>query len=79
MTAFTRIIIVMSILRLAIGMANIPSNQIIIGLSLIMTVYVMMPMLSKVNDASLCYQRAKDCGSDCFFDFPTLSNYRLGH
>ena len=53
MTAFTRIVIVMSILRQAIGMANVPSNQIIIGLSLIMTVYVMMPMLSKVNEASL--------------------------
>ncbi|MFI4918032.1 MAG: flagellar type III secretion system pore protein FliP [Legionellales bacterium] len=53
MTAFTRIIIVFSILRQALGITNVPSNQIIIGLSLIMTVYVMMPILTKVNDASL--------------------------
>lgn len=53
MTAFTRIIIVFSILRQALGIPNVPSNQIIIGLSLIMTIYVMMPMLTKVNETSI--------------------------
>jgi flagellar biosynthetic protein FliP len=53
MSAFTRIIIVFSILRQALGITNVPSNQIIIGLSLIMTIYVMMPILSKINDTSL--------------------------
>lgn len=53
MTAFTRIIIVFSILRQALGIPNVPSNQIVIGLSLIMTIYVMMPMLTKVNETSL--------------------------
>lgn len=53
MTAFTRIIIVFSILRQALGISNVPSNQIIIGLSLIMTIYVMMPILTKINEASL--------------------------
>lgn len=50
MTAFTRIIIVMSILRQAIGIPNVPSNQILIGLSLIMTLFVMMPFIQKAND-----------------------------
>ncbi len=53
MTAFTRIIIVFSILRQAIGIPNVPSNQILIGLALIMTSYVMMPVFSAINDSSL--------------------------
>lgn len=53
MTAFTRITIVLAILRQAIGIPNVPSNQILIGLSLIMTLFVMMPFIQKVNDTSL--------------------------
>jgi len=49
-TAFTRIIIVLAILRQAIGIPSVPSNQILIGLSLIMTLFVMMPVINKVND-----------------------------
>lgn len=52
-TAFTRIIIVLAILRQAIGIPNVPSNQIIIGLSLIMTLFVMMPFVTKINDANI--------------------------
>jgi flagellar biosynthetic protein FliP len=52
-TAFMRIVIVFSILKQALGISNVPSNQIVIGLSLIMTVYVMMPILNKINDSSL--------------------------
>lgn len=53
MTAFTRIAIVLAILRQAIGIPNVPSNQILIGLTLIMTLFVMMPIIQKVNDTSL--------------------------
>lgn len=53
MTSFTRIIIVFSILRQAIGIPNVPSNQILIGLSLIMTFYVMMPVFSDIYDHSV--------------------------
>lgn len=53
MTAFTRIIIVLAILRQALGIPNVPSNQIIIGLSLIMTLFVMMPIIQKANDTSI--------------------------
>ncbi len=41
MTAFTRIIIVLSILRQALGMATTPSNQILTGLALFMTFFIM--------------------------------------
>lgn len=53
MTAFTRIIIVLAILRQAIGIPNVPSNQIIIGMSLILTLFVMMPIIQKANDTSI--------------------------
>jgi len=48
-TCFTRIIIVMSLLRQAIGAAQLPPNQILIGLSLFMTFLVMGPTWSRVN------------------------------
>jgi flagellar biosynthetic protein FliP len=44
MTSFTRIIIVLSILRQALGLMSAPSNQIILGLALFMTVFVMAPV-----------------------------------
>ncbi|KGP63715.1 flagellar biosynthesis protein flip [Legionella norrlandica] len=53
MTSFTRIIIVFSILRQAIGIPNVPSNQILVGLSLIMTVFVMMPVFNTINESSI--------------------------
>lgn len=66
-TAFTRIIIVLAIVRHALGIPNIPSNQIIIGLSLIMTLFVMAPAISKVNEVSLQpYMQGKISDQDAF-------------
>lgn len=48
MTSFTRIIIVFSILRQALGLQQSPSNQILIGLSLFLTFFIMSPVLEKV-------------------------------
>lgn len=53
MTAFTRIIIVLSILRQAIGMAQTPTNQILIGIALFMTYFVMSPVFNKINDQAI--------------------------
>jgi flagellar biosynthesis protein FliP len=53
MSAFTRIIIVLAIVRQAIGIPNIPNNQILIGLSLIMTLFVMAPIIGKINDVGV--------------------------
>lgn len=53
MTAFTRIIIVLAVARQAIGIPNIPSNQIMIGLSLIMTLFVMSPVIEKINNEGI--------------------------
>ncbi|MDJ0776713.1 MAG: flagellar type III secretion system pore protein FliP [Gammaproteobacteria bacterium] len=53
MTSFTRIIIVLSILRQALGTAQTPSNQIILGLALFLTLFVMAPVLDQVNQVAL--------------------------
>lgn len=48
MTSFTRILIVLSILRQALGAAQTPSNQILIGLALFLTFFIMGPVLNEV-------------------------------
>ena len=53
MTSFTRIIIVFSILRQALGLQQSPSNQILIGLALFLTLFIMQPVLDKVNRDAL--------------------------
>lgn len=52
-TSFTRIIIVFSILRQAIGLNQAPSNQILIGLALFMTFFVMNPVFQEANKVAL--------------------------
>ncbi len=49
MTAFTRIIIVLTILRQALGAGQSPPNQVLIGLSLFLTFFVMAPVVDRVN------------------------------
>ena len=49
MTSFTRILIVLSILRQALGLQQSPPNQILIGLSLFLSLFVMAPTLNAVN------------------------------
>lgn len=48
-TSFTRIIIVLSFLRQALGTQQTPPNQVIVGLALFLTFFVMSPVFSKVN------------------------------
>nr|WP_249422175.1 flagellar type III secretion system pore protein FliP [Marinomonas lutimaris] len=53
MTAFTRIIVVLAILRQAIGLQQTPSNQIMIGMALFLTLFIMTPTLDRVNEVAL--------------------------
>lgn len=60
-TAFTRIVIVMSFVRTALGTQNIPPNQILIGLSLFLTFFVMAPTWDQINrDAIQPYTQAEN-------------------
>lgn len=51
-TAFIRIVIVLSLTRQAIGTTSLPPNQVIVGLALILTFFVMSPTLSKINETA---------------------------
>ncbi|MFC3149875.1 flagellar type III secretion system pore protein FliP [Litoribrevibacter euphylliae] len=53
MTCFTRIIIVFSITRQAMGLQQSPSNQIMIGLALFLTFFIMTPVLEKIHKNAL--------------------------
>lgn len=63
-TAFTRIVIILSLTRTALGTANIPPNQVIIGLSLFLTFYVMAPTYGTINDQALKPYMAKEISLD---------------
>ena len=53
MTAFTRIMIVLSILRQALGTGQTPSNQILLGLALFLSIFIMKPVLEEANRVAL--------------------------
>jgi flagellar biosynthetic protein FliP len=52
-TSFSRILIVLSLLRRALGTNTLPSNQIVIGLALFLTVFIMAPVWQKINAEAL--------------------------
>lgn len=53
MTGFTRIVIVLSIIRSAIGTPQIPPNQVVVGLALVLTLFVMAPVWGTINQEAL--------------------------
>ncbi|WP_439126718.1 flagellar type III secretion system pore protein FliP [Ramlibacter humi] len=72
MTSFTRLIIVLGLLRQALGLQSSPPNQVLVGLSLFLTFFIMGPTLEKVyNDAykpfseqKMTFEQAVEKGSD---------------
>ncbi|MEQ1664715.1 MAG: flagellar type III secretion system pore protein FliP [Bdellovibrionales bacterium] len=50
MTSFTRVVIVLSFVRQALGTQNMPPNQLLVGLSLFITLFIMSPFLTKINN-----------------------------
>ena len=53
MTSFTRIVIVLSFLRNAIGIQQTPPNQVIIGLALALSLFIMAPVISTINETAI--------------------------
>ena len=53
MTSFTRIIIVLSVLRQALGLQQTPPNQVLIGLSLFLSLFVMAPTIAQINTTAI--------------------------
>ncbi|MCA3181628.1 MAG: flagellar type III secretion system pore protein FliP [Burkholderiaceae bacterium] len=72
MTSFTRIVIVLSLLRQAMGLQATPPNQVIVGLSLFLTLFVMGPTLDRIyqeayrpyTEQKMSFEAAVDRGSD---------------
>lgn len=79
MTCFTRIVIVLGFVRTALGTQQMPPNQVIIGLALFMTFFVMGPTFSEVNkealqpfmDGKMSQQEAFDTASAPLKEFMT--------
>lgn len=53
MTSFTRFAVVLSLTRQAVGVPSVPPTQVLLGLALMMTVFVMQPVFSQINDNAL--------------------------
>ncbi|HYF58839.1 MAG TPA: flagellar type III secretion system pore protein FliP [Burkholderiaceae bacterium] len=72
MTSFTRIVIVLSLLRQALGLQSAPPNQVIVGLSLFLTLFVMGPTIDRIyqdawrpySEQKLNFEAAVDRGAD---------------
>jgi flagellar biosynthetic protein FliP len=52
-TSFVRVVIVLSIVRQAMGVRNMPPNQVVVGLALFLTIFIMSPVLQTVNNQAL--------------------------
>jgi flagellar biosynthetic protein FliP len=77
MTSFTRIIIVLSLLRQALGTQSVPPNQVLVGLALFLTVFIMGPTLDQIytkawvpfSDDKITFNQALDTGSKPLREF----------
>lgn len=53
MTSFTRLIVVFSFMRMALGTQQSPPNQVLIGLAMFLTIYIMAPVFNEVNEEAI--------------------------
>ncbi len=85
MTSFTRIVVVLSLTRNALGVQAIPPNQVLVGLAMFLTFFVMAPVLTDINDTAvqpyldgqITQSEALDKAEDPIKDF-MLANTRSG-
>lgn len=68
MTSFTRIIIVLSFLKNAIGLLQTPPNQVLIGIALFLTLFVMTPVIDEVNTVAYEPYKNEEISQEEFYD-----------
>jgi flagellar biosynthetic protein FliP len=68
MTCFTRIVIVLSFVRSALSLQSAPSNQIIVGLSLFLTLFIMAPVWERIDREALQPYRSGDITGEAAMD-----------
>ena len=66
-TSFTRIVIVLSLLRSAIGTPTAPPNQVVIGLALLLTFFSMAPIINQINNEAIKPYSANQIDQETFF------------
>lgn len=71
-TSFTRIVVVLSILRHALGTQQLPANQIVIGLALFLTFFIMTPVWQKVNSDAIQPYMNEEISTQQAFEKATL-------
>jgi flagellar biosynthetic protein FliP len=59
LTGFTRILIVLGFIRTGLGTPTAPPNQVLVGIALFLTIFVMMPTFTKINDEAIKPLRAE--------------------
>jgi flagellar biosynthesis protein FliP len=80
-TCFTKIFVVLSITRNALGLTNVPPNQVLAGLALFLSMFIMSPVLSQVNDQGVQpYLKGQKNQSQAFHDgAEPLRQFMLKH
>jgi flagellar biosynthetic protein FliP len=68
MTSFTRLVVIFGLLRTALGMQGSPPNQVIIGLSLFLTIFIMYQPLNTINESALQPYLDGEITQDVAFD-----------
>ncbi len=68
MTAFTRIIIVLSFLKNAMGLQQTPPNQVLIGIAIFLTLFIMSPVIDEINTEAYAPYKNEEISQDEFFD-----------
>ncbi|MGD9568618.1 MAG: flagellar type III secretion system pore protein FliP [Sedimentibacter sp.] len=68
MTAFTRIIIVLSFLKNALGLQQTPPNQVLIGIALLLTLFIMSPVINEINTEAYEPYKNEEISQEEFYD-----------
>jgi flagellar biosynthetic protein FliP len=81
MTSFTKIVVVLSLSRNALGLQGVPPNQVLVGLALFLSLFVMGPVLGQVNDSGVQpYLKGEKSQSKAFEDgVEPLRGFMLDH
>ena len=71
MTSFTRVVIVLDFVRRALSLQQMPPNQVIVGLSLFVTFFIMAPTLTEMNDKALQPYHNGQISNQQFYQYMT--------
>ena len=77
LTSFTRIIIVMHFLRTALGTQTTPPNQVLVGLSLFLTLFIMAPVFGRINTEAIRPLSSGDIGVEAKTSLYFVSSKRF--